>query len=73
LSHFSHSSHLDAAPAGTCNAGQRKQIGYRGWAKAVATSRPSALASTAEIDRLVYDLYGLTDEEIAMVEGAGEK
>ena len=23
----------------------------------------------AEIDRLVYDLYGLTDEEIALVEG----
>lgn len=25
----------------------------------------------AQIDRLVYDLYGLTDEEIAIVEGAG--
>ena len=24
----------------------------------------------AEIDRLVYDLYGLTKEEIAIVEGA---
>ena len=24
----------------------------------------------AEIDRLVYELYGLTDEEIALVEGA---
>jgi hypothetical protein len=23
-----------------------------------------------EIDRLVYELYGLTDEEIAIVEGA---
>jgi len=27
-------------------------------------------AADAEIDRLVYDLYGLTDEEIAIVEGA---
>jgi len=25
----------------------------------------------AEIDRLVYDLYGLTKEEIAIVESAG--
>jgi hypothetical protein len=24
----------------------------------------------AEIDKLVYQLYGLTDEEIAIVEGA---
>jgi len=28
-------------------------------------------ATDAEIDRLVYDLYGLTKEEIAIVEGAG--
>jgi len=28
-------------------------------------------ATDAQIDRLVYDLYGLTDAEIAMVEGAG--
>jgi len=27
-------------------------------------------ATDAEIDRLVYDLYGLTEEEIAIVEGA---
>ena len=27
-------------------------------------------ATDAEIDRLVYDLYGLTAEEIAIVEGA---
>jgi hypothetical protein len=27
-------------------------------------------ATDAEIDRLVYDLYGLTDEEIALVAGA---
>lgn len=26
-------------------------------------------ATDAEIDRLVYELYGLTDEEIAIVEG----
>ena len=29
-------------------------------------------ATDAEIDRLVYDLYGLTKEEIAIVEGAGQ-
>ena len=29
-------------------------------------------ALEAEIDRLVYKLYGLTDEEIAVVEGRGE-
>jgi hypothetical protein len=28
-------------------------------------------ATDAQIDRLVYDLYGLTDEEIKIVEGAG--
>jgi hypothetical protein len=27
-------------------------------------------ATDAEIDRLVYDLYGLTEEEIAIVEWA---
>jgi len=27
-------------------------------------------AADAEIDRLVYDLYGLTKDEIAIVEGA---
>ncbi len=27
-------------------------------------------ATDRQIDRLVYDLYGLTDEEIALVEGA---
>jgi hypothetical protein len=27
-------------------------------------------ATDAQIDRLVYDLYGLTEEEIAIVEGA---
>jgi hypothetical protein len=29
-------------------------------------------ATDAEIDRLVYDLYGLTAEEIALVQGASE-
>jgi len=27
-------------------------------------------ATDREIDRLVYELYGLTEEEIAVVEGA---
>ena len=29
-------------------------------------------ATDAEIDRLVYELYGLTEDEIRTVEGAGE-
>ena len=39
------------------------------------TSFPNAETSTldGEIGRLVYKLYGLTEEEIAVVEGAGEK
>jgi hypothetical protein len=28
-------------------------------------------ATDAQIDRLVYDLYGLTEDEIRIVEGAG--
>ncbi len=28
-------------------------------------------ATDTQIDRLVYDLYGLTDEEIKIVEGIG--
>src|SRR4029077_17148774 len=30
-------------------------------------------ATDAEIDRLVYELYGLTEEEIAVVEEAGKR
>jgi len=30
---------------------------------------PAVPLLEAEIDRLVYELYGLTDEEIAVVEG----
>ncbi len=29
-------------------------------------------ATDQRIDRLVYDLYGLTDEEIKIVEGEGD-
>jgi hypothetical protein len=29
-------------------------------------------ATDTEIDRLVYDLYGLTEDEIAIVEGRAE-
>jgi len=28
-------------------------------------------ATDAQIDRLVYDLYGLTEEEVKIVEGEG--
>jgi len=31
--------------------------------------RPNRAMPTAEIDRLVYELYALTEEEIAIVEG----
>jgi len=33
-------------------------------------ARPTNYATDRQIDRLVYDLYGLTDEEIAIVEEA---
>ncbi len=32
-------------------------------------ARPAAAATDKQIDRLVYDLYGLKAEEIALVEG----
>ncbi len=32
---------------------------------------PQPNTAPAEIDRLVYELYGLTDEEIRIVEGEG--
>jgi hypothetical protein len=35
----------------------------------VRNNQTGILALEAEIDRLVYALYGLTDEEIAVVEG----
>ncbi len=34
-----------------------------------APDSPDVPALEAEIDRLVYELYGLTDDEIAVVEG----
>ncbi len=36
-----------------------------------ANSNTDVSALEAEIDRLVYQLYGLTEEEIAIVEGKG--
>ena len=30
-------------------------------------------ATDRRIDELVYELYGLTDKEVAIVEGAGER
>ena len=38
-----------------------------------APDSPDVPRLEAEIDRLVYDLYGLADEEIALVEGASAK
>jgi hypothetical protein len=36
-----------------------------------ATLQNAVAATDRQIDELVYELYGLTDEEIALVEGAG--
>ena len=36
------------------------------------SSNKDSSALESEIDQLVYKLYGLTDEEIAVVEGRGE-
>jgi hypothetical protein len=38
-------------------------------AGAQATVHRQIAATDAQIDRLVYDLYGLTEEEISIVEG----
>jgi Xaa-Pro aminopeptidase len=37
-----------------------------------ATLQNAVTATDRQIDALVYELYGLTPEEIALVEGAGE-
>jgi hypothetical protein len=36
-----------------------------------ATLQNAVAATDRQIDELVYELYGLTDEEIALAEGAG--
>jgi hypothetical protein len=45
----------------------------RGSANRCAAFQARIDATDREIDRLVYDLYGLTEEEIAIVEGAAAK
>ena len=37
-----------------------------------ANSAPDTAALEREIDGIVYDLFGLTEEEIAIVEGSGK-
>ena len=60
-------------PAMTCLEDRERlgKLADRAILKAKA-AKPSAdtSADEAEIDRLVYTLYGLTDEEIAVVAGA---
>jgi hypothetical protein len=38
-----------------------------------ATLQNAVTATDRQIDQLVYELYGLTPEEIALVEGTSEK
>ena len=47
-----------------------KQLGSAKSAAKKAVIQRQIDATDREIDRLVYDLYGLTKEEIAIVEGA---
>jgi type I restriction-modification system DNA methylase subunit len=47
-----------------------KQLAAANSAAQGAILQRQIVATDAEIDRLVYDLYGLTTEEIALVEGA---
>ncbi len=54
-------------------AGQRGDLyvatnGNDAWSGELA--EPNADATDGQIDRLVYELYGLTEEEIRIVEGA---
>ena len=37
----------------------------------LAVTNNKIAATDAQIDRLVYDLYDLTEEEIKIIEGAG--
>ena len=39
--------------------------------KILSLSKGQITATDKQIDKLVYELYGLTDEEIGIVEGAG--
>lgn len=45
---------------------------YAGTGQRTTLSRRQIEATDRQIDRLVYELYGLTDEEIGIVEEAGE-
>ncbi|MCX5914953.1 MAG: hypothetical protein NTV04_23850 [Deltaproteobacteria bacterium] len=56
---------------------ENKPLSMRGWpdsALAAKAADPAAdtLVLEGEIDRMVFELYGLTEEEIAIVEGSGK-
>ena len=53
--------------------GMNKQLTATKSAAQKAIVQRQISAMDAAIDRLVYDLYGLTAEEIALVEGSGAK
>jgi hypothetical protein len=55
-------------PPRSCIVNRNKILAAKAAGPASATS-----ALEAEVDRLVYTLYGLTEEEIKVVEGKDEK
>jgi len=60
------------SPKGLCflRAGPVPRARARGYFQKNVTGWRQIDATDREIDRLVYELYGLTKEEIAIVEGA---
>ncbi len=52
--------------------GAKKQLTMAQANKDKAYYEKKYAALDGEIDRLVYDLYGLTEEEISMVEGSAK-
>jgi hypothetical protein len=57
------------ALAGQTNALANKKLGIAKLGSEKEMIQRRINATDAEIDRLVYELYGLTDEELAIVEG----
>jgi hypothetical protein len=48
-----------------------RQAAHPGPPQAQTVLQRQIAATDRQIDRLVYELYGLTEEEIAIVEGQG--
>jgi hypothetical protein len=61
--------YMEQLPIPPATAAQQAPIIERVQKILAAPDSPDVPQLEAEVDRLVYELYGLTDEEIAVVEG----